>query len=47
MQRRQWIALTVALAGAGSAFAQAYPNKPVKLCRCLLHPAAPPTSSPG
>ena len=31
MKRRQWIALTVALAASGSAFAQAYPTKIVKL----------------
>ncbi len=31
MHRRQWIAFTVAAAAAGSAFAQGYPNKVVKL----------------
>ncbi|WP_137895939.1 tripartite tricarboxylate transporter substrate binding protein BugE [Ramlibacter sp. 2FC] len=31
MQRRQWMALAIAAAAAGSAFAQGYPNKVVKL----------------
>lgn len=31
MKRRQWIALSVAVAAAGTAFAQPYPNKTVKL----------------
>ena len=31
MQRRQWFALTLAAAAAGSAFAQGYPNKVIRL----------------
>ena len=31
MQRRQWFVLTLAAAAAGSAFAQAYPNKVIRL----------------
>lgn len=31
MKRRQWMALSVALAATGSVFAQAYPTKIVKL----------------
>ncbi len=31
MQRRQWFVLTLATAAAGSAFAQAYPNKVIRL----------------
>lgn len=31
MKRRQWMILAASVAAAGSAFAQAYPNKPVRL----------------
>lgn len=31
MQRRHWIALAAASLAAGSVFAQAYPNKPIRL----------------
>jgi len=31
MKRRQWMILAASVAAVGSAFAQAYPNKPVRL----------------
>lgn len=43
MHRRQWLALTVLAAAAGSAAAQGYPNKVIRLV-VPLHPVAPPTS---
>lgn len=42
MHRRQWLALTL-VAAAGSAAAQGYPNKVIKL-QVPLPPVAPPTS---